>query len=549
MAGVKIKIEFDSDDDDDEQFSAFHDLRGGAQLHSFASGEDDRTACPLFSNRRVPGADISLLHSDNTYDTGLQCPQSPSLINGDDPVNSDEERSRLKRRCEFNKATAMKAKRARRNQCPSEEWKATVNASAPENVQLRDDDLIRRDMPIRFIDRAAEMNVHVAEDGTVSVPDILPMPVSVGKKKQRPHLMYPPSTPISIQRSHIPRSIALDKQTADRVAMIEAQQGAPDTAPTPLVYDGMPVTQVRASAIHLARNLKKEDYARGIVVPESANIYTLGMENVMENRLPPEYSQIAAQSVLQDPRCQREEFNFITNALRQTHLYNWPSDGLHLTESYYAHMTPISFSNGERMCREPRKDERPCVEGMNCAGRQIPRCEPITLVEYFTEDDMATFRRTGKWTKPRGHCFMCKIKNASECAPRIMAECAAYTNQMVKERMTTASIASDTKKVLMLVDFYCRVGEGEFSPYDVFFSGMRFTGIASPVPAFVRDRFKQKQHPNGMRYYVMDYDRPERNLDVWEAEVSEALSRTRQLRQAYEVNEQTVISFEPRPRC
>lgn len=528
MSLLRIKDEYG---EDDNATSYHRTSTRAATLFDFVDLDDEGES----SGFRY---DIAELYPEDATSTVVGC---------DEAINSDEERSRMKRKAEFMKATAPKAKKARRNPNPPEDWKEKVIAGAPENVQLSEADFVRRDAPVRFIDRAAENNVEIAEDGTVSVPSVLPMPVLVGKKKERSHLMYLPHTPISIQRTHLRKPVELDKATTNRIAEIEANVASGSGTSTPMVYDGMPGTQIVMSSTEMVRDVDDAAIAKGIVFPKSVNIFSLGMDSVMANRLPANFSGLLAQNVLHNPRCQTIEFGYISRKLRETHIYNWPHEGLGLADEYYANMTFISRADAERMSREPYSHERPCIEGRNCAGCQIPRCTPITLVEYLTAADIAEFTRTRKWPRPQGHCYLCKIMNASNCAPRIMAECAAYSSEMVKSRMTAESLTSDNKQVLKLVDFFCNVGEGEFSPYDVFLSGtLYFTGIATPVPVFVRDRFKQRQRADGTRYYEHDYSKHQRNLDVWEAEVSKALSQTRQLRQVYEISAQTVVSFEPR---
>jgi hypothetical protein len=469
-------------------------------------------------------------------------------------INSDEERCRLKRASEFSKATATKAKKARRNTNPPEDWKDTVMRNAPDNIRIAPSDILRRDMPVRFIDKAGEMGVVVLADGTVSVPDVLPMPKEVPKKKdEKPHKVYEGYVPLSIQRSHLPNPVVLDEDTTRRIEEIEKSVAEGDSRPFPVVHELMAVTSMEDTPLKLARNLKhnsdpkKDDYIRGIVAPESANIYSMGMDRVLSQKLTAPYSQMLAQSVLQDNRCRREEANFIMNRIKQTHTYNWEVDGLGLTDEYYANMKFISRKVAETMNREPFPYERPCAAGMDCVGNFIPRAEPVTLVEFYSTDDINAYHSTGKWSGPPKHCFMCMIKDAGEAASRIMAECAAYSSEMVRAKMTSESLTGASKKTLMLVNFYNRVGEGEFSPYDVFVSNLtHFSGIASPVLIFVYDRFKQRKDDNGMRYYDFDYPCVERNLDDWEAVVSKELSQTTRLRQLYECSEDTVIDFVPR---
>jgi hypothetical protein len=442
---------------------------------------------------------------------------TPMDVDEDACVNSDEERSRKASEIKYTKELERQSKRARRRTNPPDEWKKTLDAMRPDNVLLDEIDLRRicEAGSVATLDKPED--AMDAKDGNHAKSTIAPR---ITGKKNKTHIGYPPIVPLVAQQLYVPLEPVISDEVRDVLAQIDVQK--PNEKPVLVFDDARGPVNVPMTSYNLATNLTKASIANGVTVPTSYDI-TLRpseMDELMLCSRTDDQGRLFSEKFLQEVMCRPEDRNFIYNKLRKTTLYNCPLSRVGTIDDYLAYMTTHTRKVNEQMSRACYPHERPCIEDLRCVGRCIPLSEPVTLVEYFSMSDIEDLRKNGVWTKPRRHCILCKWDQATKTAFNVLAECAAYSDKMVRMRMLGESNYDPQRRALMLVDYCDVVGEKEYSPYDVMVSNLnRYIGLIAPVVIFVTKRFKQEKI-DGILHYIHDYERSNRNLGEWVTLVS-----------------------------
>lgn len=541
MALLRIKEE--PRDDEEIEHNSSHSMLGFAQRSSINSvgirelqrrNQLNLEHAQATQNRRE---NIRKRCSKSSIDPESSSSSRSILIEDEDVcMNSDEERSRKASEAKYNKDLERQSKRARRKTNPPDEWKETLDQMRQDNVTLSRDDLVRKCEPgsIATIDKT---ELVMDEKGLLQVQATI-TPRITGKKNKT-HIGYPPEVPLAAQQKYVPLEPVISEGVRETLAQISASK--PNEKPILVVDDKRGAVNVPMTSYHLATNLTPANIANGVTVPNSFEINprSSDMTDLMLCSRTDDQGRLFSEQFLQEVMCSPEDRNFIYNKLRKTSLFNCPLSRVGAIDDYLSYMTTHTRLVNEQMSRECYPNERPCIEGLRCVGRRIPHSEPITLVEYFSMEDMEDLRKTGNWTKPRRHCILCKWDQATKTAFNVLAECAAYSDKMVRMRMVGETDFEPQRRALMLVDYCDVVGEKEYSPYDVMVSNLnRYIGLVAPVVIFVTKRFKQEKI-DGIRHYIHDYERSNRNLGEWVTLVSRESSLMKSASQTREKLSQT----------
>lgn len=454
-------------------------------------------------------------------------------VDDGESVNSDEERSRKAGEAKYTKELERQAKRARRRTNPPEDWKETLDKMRPNNVLLEPDDRCRKKdaCSIATIDRT---DVFMDGNGLLQMGGVI-APRITGKKNKK-HIGYPPDVPLVAQQHFVPLEPVMSEGVRSVLAQIDAN--TPDEKPVLVFDDERGAVNVPMTSYDLATNLTKASIKSGVTVPNSYDISlrSTEMDELMLCSRTDDQGRLFSEKFLQEVMCRPEDQNFIYNKLRKETLYNCPLSRVGGIDDYLSYMTTHTRKVNEKMSRSCFPHERPCVEDLRCIGRRIPNSEPFTLVEYFNMDDIMHLRNTGSWAKSRRHCILCKWDQATRTAFNVLAECAAYSDKMVRMRAMSESNYDTQRRALMLVDYCDVVGDNEYSPYDVMVSNLnRYIGLVAPVVIFVTKRFKQEK-VDGIYYYIHDYERSNRNLGEWVTLVSRESSLMKSASQTSETS-------------
>lgn len=133
--------------------------------------------------------------------------------------------------------------------------------------------------------------------------------------------------------------------------------------------------------------------------------------------------------------------------------------------------------------RTPTPEERECAQGMECEGRRVPGCAPVTLREFLPPEAVVAFARTGQLPRERFLCVMCE---------RAYANYAYFATLPSCKTLPMNALLSPT---------HCFVGENEYDLRDTIFSSSQtFNGLVAPVPVHCVLYYVQERH-NGLVYY------------------------------------------------
>lgn len=440
-------------------------------------------------------------------------------ISKNNTVNMDVKLAQRRREQKMTKEKRSDKKRRRRNPIPSDTWLSKVSDTLLEPTKLEEEDMIRKPvnkLQAGFIGGSKQGEVYFDADGIIHTKT--PPPIEEQKK----------FTSYSFEN---PTAMDIDPQEEDlSLIMQEYYMKKPERA---VNSDGNSILE-RASGKVMYQDdttvltaldepdpkKKKKIFDRGISVPETHDLHQK-LSRILIGERTMEECRLLTEAHLQQMTTVNEEFTMIIDMLMRDRQYNIPIHSLGPIDKYLATLIRHTRAMEEPYLRQVLPGERPCVEGDECEGRNVPGCTvKVTCPEFQTMEEVMYFQKNGKWRGDPKHCLMCLRSLATFAHFYVKSQCLAYNSSML--RMSDC-ISEKMMEPLIIAPFSNIVGQGEYSPWDVILSlSNRFTGLFEPVVFHVRRRYIQVKR-NGIYYFEQTYEKPDRNLecrDTWDCDES-----------------------------
>lgn len=210
-------------------------------------------------------------------------------------------------------------------------------------------------------------------------------------------------------------------------------------------------------------------------------------------------------------------FSFIQNELMKQRVCNIPIDRLPMFDTVFANVVDRLREEEECMLREhlPSLGERPCANDNTCeAMHLLVGIDKFPLVEYQPPEVIQKFKETRKWPEKRSVCIMCQRYRASATVINIDSRCSASEVSSVEMEIAikNSNFNEVKNKPLVVASFGNIVGDGEYSPWDVYMSNFSYyNGLSKPVvrhTLYMYNLYKK----DGIRYYRQNLHKPRRDL-------------------------------------
>lgn len=478
-------------------------------------------------------------------------------------LNLDVNLAKKKRQTSRAKERRTDNKRRKRNPLPTDTWLNKVSDSINMPQPLTDNDLIRppkrNKYQFGFIGGLSnEDDIFIDENGLIQTTTHVPETTSdsakqTGSKKSKAKKGTKTSNSKRDETGNADgedfQKSEIDPQEEDLSLVLQEYYMKKDRTSDSNIDEGSVLNNVvsRGKMIHpndttflslvkeTEQKKKDEIVRRGVSVPKAQDLYSK-LSRMLIGERTEKQCILLTEAHLQQMTTVNEEFANIINMLMRNQQYNTPIRSLGNLGKFRAVIIRHLRSMEEPYLRQPIRGERPCIEGDDCEGRQIPGSPvKITCVEYQPMEEIRHYNQTGEWRGPQKHCLMCIRRLATFAYFYVKSQCIAYNSSMLR---VNDRISDKDKEPMMIVPFSNIVGEGEYSPWDVLLSPpTQYTGLLEPIVYQDRRKYQQVVR-NGVYYFEQKYEKPDRNLecrDTWDYDESwkKEISDLRQMETSY----------------